>query len=98
MPSDLDQSSNPWMRELRHLYGAGILFFYYAKWPILIGWPFMRFYLEYADNWIIDALWVWCLILVMKDFYVRFVLKKRYCTAKSCRKDDHADRTANEDR
>ncbi|WP_353663074.1 hypothetical protein [Hydrogenimonas sp. SS33] len=74
-----------WMHELRHLYGAGILLFYYAKWPILIGWPVMRFVLDYKDNWIIDALWLWCLILVVKDFYVLIIKKERYCTAKGCR-------------
>jgi len=74
-----------WMHELRHLYGAGILLFYYAKWPILVGWPVMRFVLDYKDNWIIDALWIWCLILVIKDFYILVIKKERYCTAKSCK-------------
>ena len=73
------------MHELRHLYGAGILLFYYAKWPILVGWPLLRLYLDYPDNWIIDLLWLWCLVLVIKDFIYRFVLKKRYCDAKSCK-------------
>ncbi|WP_201353648.1 hypothetical protein [Hydrogenimonas urashimensis] len=76
---------NPWLHELRHLYGAGILLFYYAKWPILVGWPLLRLYLDYPDNWIIDALWIWCLILVIKDFYVWFIKKESYCTAKSCK-------------
>ncbi len=77
-----------WMHELRHLYGAGILLFYYAKWPILIGWPILRFYLNYPDNWIIDALWIWSLVLVFKDFYIWFIRKESYCTSKSCRSDN----------
>jgi hypothetical protein len=79
-----ETSKEAWMHELRHLYGAGILLFYYAKWPILIGWPVMRFVLEYKDNWIIDVLWLWCLVLVFKDLYVWFVLKESYCESKSC--------------
>ena len=85
------KNENPWMHELRHLYGAGILLFYYAKWPILIGWPVMRFVLAYKDNPIIDALWVWCLILVIKDFYVLFVKKESYCQAKQCRTKERED-------
>ncbi len=89
--ADNPNAKEAWMHELRHLYGAGILLFYYAKWPILIGWPILRFQLGYADNWIIDALWLWCLVLVVKDFVVRFVLKKSYCTAKSCKKEETRD-------
>ncbi len=84
-------SKEEWMHELRHLYGAGILLFYYAKWPILIGWPVMRFVLEYKDNWIIDALWLWCLVLVIKDFYVWFVKKESYCESKSCKTKERED-------
>ena len=69
MSRDREQPS-PWKRELRHLYGAGILLFYYAKWPILVGWPVMRGVLGYRDNWIIDLIWLWCLGLVLKDIYV----------------------------
>ena len=96
------KEENPWLHELRHLYGAGILLFYYAKWPILIGWPVMRFVLEYKDNWIIDALWVWCLILVFKDLYVWLVLKESYCESRSCqtkekkKESDDGDHSQNE--
>jgi len=64
---------------LKELYGTGILFFYYMKYIILIGWPLLRFGLEYKDNIIIDILWVYCLILMIKDIIYKFVLKKRYC-------------------
>ncbi len=55
----------------KELYGAGILFFYYMKYIILIGWPWLRFGLAYQDNVIIDMLWVYCLILMFKDIAFR---------------------------
>ncbi len=69
---------------LRELYGAGILFFYYTKYFILVGWPILRFGLDYKDNIYIDILWVWCLILMIKDIVYTFVLKKSYCTSQGC--------------
>jgi len=62
-------------RELRHLWGAGILFFYYLKWPIAIGLPILYFGLGYPRNPILDLLWIWCVALIVKDFWVLF---KRY--------------------
>jgi len=64
---------------LKELYGTGILFFYYMKYIILIGWPLLRFGLDYKDNIIIDILWVYCLILMIKDIIYTFVLKKSHC-------------------
>lgn len=55
-------------RELRHIYGAGVLFFYYAKWPIAIGVPLLYKYLGYEKNIYLDILWVWCIVLIVKDF------------------------------
>ena len=69
----------------KELYGAGILFFYYLKYPILIGWPVLRFGLDYADNLYIDVLWLYCLALAIKDMVYRFVLKKRYCDRGRCK-------------
>jgi hypothetical protein len=63
---------------LKELYGTGILFFYYMKYLILLGWPLLRFGLDYKDNIIIDILWIYCLILMIKDIIFRFVLKQRY--------------------
>ncbi|MCB4759961.1 MAG: hypothetical protein LGB58_04480 [Sulfurovum sp.] len=63
----------------KELYGTGILFFYYMKYIILTGWPLLRFGLEYKDNIIIDILWVYCLVLMIKDIVYKFVLKKSYC-------------------
>jgi hypothetical protein len=72
---------------LKELYGTGILFFYYIKYIILIGWPVLLYGLEYKPNLIMDLLWVYCLALMTKDIIVRFVLKKRYCDSGSCSKE-----------
>jgi hypothetical protein len=61
---------------LRELYGAGIIFFYYLKYPILIGWPLLRYGLDYPDNLIMDLLWVYCLLLVLKDIVSLWIRKK----------------------
>jgi len=64
---------------LRELYGTGILFFYYMKYPILIGWPLLRYGLDYPDNIVMNLLWVYCLVLMIKDIVYKFILKKSYC-------------------
>ncbi len=55
---------------LRELYGAGIIFFYYTKYFILIGWPLLYFGLEYKRNVIMEILWVFCAALVFKDIFL----------------------------
>ncbi|MEA1953441.1 MAG: hypothetical protein U9O24_03530 [Campylobacterota bacterium] len=72
------------MSTFKEIYGVGILFFYYMKYVILIGWPILLFGLEYKPNIIMDLLWVYCLALVTKDFIVRVILKKKYCDNGSC--------------
>jgi hypothetical protein len=62
---------------LRELYGAGIIFFYYLKYPILVGWPLLRYILDYPDNIIMDFLWLYCLLLVLKDIFSLLREKKR---------------------
>lgn len=69
---------------LKDLYGAGILFFYYVKWIIALGVPTLYYVLDYKDNIIMDILWVWCIILIIKDFIYKFILKKSYCDSDSC--------------
>ena len=64
---------------LKEIYGVGILFFYYMKYIILIGWPLLLYGLEYKPNIIMDILWVYCLALVTKDFIFKFILKRSYC-------------------
>jgi len=55
----------------KEVYGAGILFFYYMKYIILFGWPFLYYILEYKPNIIMDILWILCLLLTIKDFVIK---------------------------
>jgi len=60
---------------MKELYGVGILFFYFLKWPIVIGYAYLRFN-GLADNYIMDALWLYCLFLIFKDIYM-FIKNKK---------------------
>ncbi len=62
---------------MRHLFGAAILFFYYIKWPFVIGLPILYLYLHYPRNIILDILWVICVGLIIKDFITLFLRYKR---------------------
>jgi len=68
----------------KEIYGASILFFYYMKYIILLGWPLLRYGLDYKDNIIMNILWVFCLLLFIKDLVYKLVLKKSYCDDGSC--------------
>ena len=64
------------MKQLsRELYGSLILFFYFLKWPIVIGYPLFIFKLGLHENYIIDVVWLVSLVLIFKDIYAR--VKKR---------------------
>jgi len=71
------------MKIFKEIYGVGILFFYYMKYIILIGWPVLLYGLEYKPNIIMDLLWVFCLALMTKDLIHRFIFKRRYCDINS---------------
>jgi len=72
------------MQALKEIYGVGILFFYYMKYIIIIGWPLLLYGLDYKPNIIMDLLWVYCLALMTKDIIYKFVLKKSYCSTTHC--------------
>ena len=74
-------------KTLREIYGAGILFFYYFKWPMVIGYPILIEFVGYPRHWSMDILWVYSLILIIKDFIYKFILKKSYCQEGSCSRD-----------
>ncbi len=62
-------------RTLRELYGVGILFFYFFKWPYLLGFPYL--YMNGLDNnFILDGLWFLCIFLILKDIYTMIKRKK----------------------
>jgi hypothetical protein len=62
---------------LKEFYGAGIIFFYYMKWLIFIGLPILYYGLDYRQNIVMNILWVYCLILIIKDFIVIVINRKR---------------------
>jgi len=72
------------MKVLKEIYGVGILFFYYMKYIILFGWPILRYGLEYKENIIMNVLWVFCFVLMIKDLVYKYVLKKSYCSSDNC--------------
>ena len=68
----------------REIYGAGILFFYYFKWPMILGYPALVYGLDYPRYWVLDLLWIYCGLLIVKDLVWKFVLKRSYCEEGSC--------------
>jgi len=63
-------------RLLKKLYGAGIIFFYYFKYPIVIGLPILYYGLDYKQNKIMDVLWLYSLFLIVKDT-VDFAIRRK---------------------
>ena len=62
-------------RTLRELYGVGILFFYFFKWPYFLGFPFL--YINGLDNnFILDGIWFLTIFLILKDIYTIIKRKK----------------------
>ncbi len=64
---------------MRELYGTAIMFFYFLKWPIIIGLPIL-YKQGLHDNIILNILWVYCIILALKDFFImgkKYLHKKR---------------------
>jgi len=60
---------------MKEIYGAGIMFFYFLKWPILVGLPWL-YSNGLKENYILDALWLYCVFLVFKDIYMLYKKKK----------------------
>ncbi len=63
-------------RILKELYGSGILFFYFLKWPYFIGYPLLYNY-GLNNNFILDILWYFCGFLIAKDLYTRYEREKK---------------------
>jgi hypothetical protein len=70
---------------MKEVYGAGIMFFYFLKWPIILGLPWL-----YAnglqDNIILNILWIYCILLVCKDIFM-FIKKRK--ESKNTQKEHH---------
>lgn len=59
---------------MKELYGSGILFFYFFKWPIAIGLPLL-YAQGLQSNWVLDILWLFCITFILKDIWG--MIKKR---------------------
>jgi len=57
-------------RILKELYGSGILFFYFFKWPFFLGFPYI-YSLGLNENFILNGLWLLTISLILKDFYLK---------------------------
>jgi hypothetical protein len=65
-------------KTLRQIYGAGVVFFYYLKWPFVLGYPALLYGADYPRHWSMDAIWLYCVVLIIKDFLYMVALKKRH--------------------
>jgi hypothetical protein len=63
---------------LKDIYGVGIIFFYYMKWLIVIGLPLLYFGLDYKSNTIMNLLWGYSFLLILKDFIYIIIFRKKY--------------------
>ena len=64
---------------MKDLYGSAILFFYFFKWPYVFG--FIWLYNHGLDNNIIlNILWFWSVLLILKDAVTFF--KQKYTQTK----------------
>jgi len=61
-------------RTFKELYGVGILFFYFFKWPYFLGFPFL-YNNGLNQNFILDGLWFFAIFLILKDFYMMYKRK-----------------------
>jgi hypothetical protein len=61
-------------RTLKELYGVGILFFYFFKWPYFLGFPIL-YHNGLNQNFILDGIWFLTIFLILKDFYTFYKRK-----------------------
>jgi len=61
---------------MKEIYGVGILFFYFLKWPFVLGLPLL-YNNGLAQNIILDILYLYCIFLIFKDFYMFYKKKKK---------------------
>lgn len=54
---------------MNKLYGSFIFFFYFFKYPIVLGLPILYFYLEVPNNWILNILAFISSLLIIKDWF-----------------------------
>jgi len=66
---------------LKEIYAAGILFFYFLKWPYLLVFGYLYFDGIYKNNYILITLWFYCLALIIKDL-IYFIKNGSRCKTK----------------
>jgi hypothetical protein len=54
---------------MKDLYGTLIIFFYFVKYPLVIFLPIAYMYLNYENNYIMNALWIVSVMLILKDWF-----------------------------
>ena len=54
---------------MKVLYGTCIFFFYFVKYPIVLGLPLLYFYFDYDNNIFMNILWSMSFILILKDWF-----------------------------
>ncbi|OQX57446.1 MAG: hypothetical protein B5M52_07505 [Helicobacteraceae bacterium 4484_230] len=62
---------------MKDIYGSAILFFYFLKWPIVVGLPLLYYGYGLKNNWPMNLLWLFCLALIFKDIYTLLKSRKR---------------------
>jgi len=60
---------------MKELYGSGILFFYFLKWPIAVGLPLL-YWQGLQPNWVLISLWLLCIALIIKDMITLIIKYK----------------------
>ena len=65
-------------KTLREIYGVGVVFFYYLKWPFVLGYPALLYGAGYPRHWSMDLIWLYCVALIIKDFVYLVILRKKY--------------------
>jgi len=61
---------------LKELYGVGILFFYFFKWPYFLAFPLL-YENGLNSNPILNILWFYTILLILKDFVVMYRRRKQ---------------------
>lgn len=62
-------------RTFKELYGVGILFFYFFKWPFFLAFIYL-YNNGLSQNYILIVLWFYSFALIIKDLYI-FIKNKR---------------------
>lgn len=54
---------------MKVLYGSFIFFFYFVKYPLVLGLPILYFYFEFENSWILNVFAFISFALILKDWF-----------------------------